>query len=275
MSDTVQVERRDDIAIVSLHRTEKRNALRQEDWIAVGDTIDALGEDDDLRCVVLRGAGEEAFCAGADITNFEAERSDRKKVKTYEAATDRAFLSVRNSHHPVIAMIHGFCIGGGFELALAADLRISGESGRFGVPAKNIGLFLGYNLVQLLVDAGGRAVASEILLEGRAISAEEALIKNLVTRVVPDVELEENVMKAARRIADGAPRANARRVSRSGVLRYWCKIPAYDIAWRRDGNIEPTGLRTAYVVFRLDLERYNIRATSRGAAYSITRRTND
>ena len=205
MSDTVQVERRDDIAIVSLHRTEKRNALRQEDWIALGDTVDALGEDADLRCIVLRGAGEEAFCAGADITNFEAERSDRRKVKAYEAATDRAFLGVHNSRHPVIAMIHGFCIGGGFELALAADLRISGGSGRFGVPAKNIGLFLGYHLIEYLVDAGGRAVAAEILLEGRILTAAEAGAKNLLTRVVPDADLEDEVMLAARRIADGAP----------------------------------------------------------------------
>jgi len=205
MTDPVQVERRDDIAIVSIHRTEKRNALRQEDWIALGDAVEALGDEDNLRCIILRGAGEEAFCAGADITNFEAERSDRRKVKAYEKATDRAFLAVRNSRLPVIAMIHGFCIGGGFELALAADLRISGESGRFGVPAKNIGLFLGYHLIQYLADAGGRAVAAEILLEGRILSAEEAVSKNLLTRVVPDAELEEEVMKAARRIADGAP----------------------------------------------------------------------
>lgn len=205
MTDPVQVERCDDIAIVSIHRTEKRNALRQEDWIAVGDAVESLGDEDNLRCIILRGAGEEAFCAGADITNFEAERSDRRKVKAYEKATDRAFLAVRNSRLPVIAMIHGFCIGGGFELALAADLRISGESGRFGVPAKNIGLFLGYHLIQYLADAGGRAVAAEILLEGRILSAEEAVSKNLLTRVVPDAELEEEVMKAARRIADGAP----------------------------------------------------------------------
>jgi enoyl-CoA hydratase/carnithine racemase len=205
MTDPVQVERRDDIAIVSIHRTEKRNALRQEDWIAVGDAVESLGDEDNLRCIILRGAGEEAFCAGADITNFEAERSDRRKVKAYEKATDRAFLAVRNSRLPVIAMIHGFCIGGGFELALAADLRISGESGRFGVPAKNIGLFLGYHLIQYLADAGGRAVAAEILLEGRILSAEEAVSKNLLTRVVPDAELEEEVMNAARRIADGAP----------------------------------------------------------------------
>jgi enoyl-CoA hydratase len=205
MTDTVQVERRDDIAIVSLHRTEKRNALRQKDWVAVGDTLDALGEDDDIRCIVLRGAGDEAFCAGADISGFEEERSDRKKVKAYGIATDRAFFGVRNCRHPVIAMIHGFCIGGGFELALAADIRISGESGRFGIPAKAIGLFLSHDLVQFIVDAGGRAVASEIMLEGRIMPADEAASKNLVTRVVPDAELEEEVMKAARRIADGAP----------------------------------------------------------------------
>jgi enoyl-CoA hydratase len=208
MTDTVQVERRDDIAIVSLHRTEKRNALRQQDWIAVGDTLDALGEDDDIRCIILRGAGDEAFCAGADIAGFEEERSDRKKVKAYGAATDRAFFGVRGCRHPVIAMIHGFCIGGGFELALAADLRISGQSGRFGIPAKNIGLFLSHDLVQFIVDAGGRAVAAEVMLEGRIMSAEEAASKNLITRVVPDAELEDEVMKAARRIADGAPLAH-------------------------------------------------------------------
>ena len=136
---------------------------------------------------MLRGAGDEAFCAGADISGFEEERSDRKKVKAYGIATDRAFFGVRDCRHPVIAMIHGFCIGGGFELALAADMRISGESGRFGIPAKAIGLFLSHDLVQFIVDAGGRAVASEIMLEGRIMPADEAASKNLVTRVVPVV----------------------------------------------------------------------------------------
>lgn len=92
MADTILVERRDDIAIVTLNRPEKRNALRQDDWIAVGDTLDGLGEDNDLRCIVLRGAGTEAFCAGADISGFEEERSSRDKVRAYGAATDRAFV---------------------------------------------------------------------------------------------------------------------------------------------------------------------------------------
>jgi enoyl-CoA hydratase len=205
MSDTILVERRDDIAIATMNRPDKRNALRQADWIAVGDAFDTLGADDDVRCIVLRGGGDEAFCAGADIAGFLEERSDRRKVKAYEAATNRAFYGVRDCRHPVIAMIHGYAIGGGFELALAADLRITGESGRFGIPAKNIGLFLSHDLIQFVIDAGGRAVANEIILEGRIIGAEEAYAKNLVTRVVPDAELEDEVMKAARRIADGAP----------------------------------------------------------------------
>ncbi len=223
MEDTILVERRDDIAVVAINRPEKRNALRQADWIAVGDALDALGEDDDVRCVVLRGAASEAFCAGADISGFEEERSSREKVRAYGAATDRAFVGAHTCRHPVIAMIHGFCLGGGFELALACDLRISGMSGRFGIPAKNVGLYLSYDLVELLVDASSKATAKEILLEGRILPALEAQSKNLITRVVDDDGLEEEVMQAARRIADGAPlstrwhRQAIRRIARSGA----------------------------------------------------------
>ncbi|MFT5182050.1 MAG: enoyl-CoA hydratase, partial [Alphaproteobacteria bacterium] len=101
MTDTILVERRDDIAIVTMNRPEKRNALRQGDWVALADTLDALGEDDDLRCVVLRGAGEAAFCAGADISGFEGERSTREKVRAYEDATGRAFAAAHTCRYPV------------------------------------------------------------------------------------------------------------------------------------------------------------------------------
>jgi enoyl-CoA hydratase/carnithine racemase len=205
MEDTILVERRDDIAVVTINRPEKRNALRAQDWAAIADTLDELGADDDLRCLALRGAGQNAFCAGADISGFEDERSTREKVRTYEQVTGRAFAAAHTCRHPVIAMVHGFCLGGGFELALGCDLRISGISGRFGIPAKNVGLFLSYSLLELLIDAGGKAIAKEILLEGRALPALEAQAKNLITRVVDDDGLEDDVMSAARRIADGAP----------------------------------------------------------------------
>lgn len=205
MDDTILVERRDDIGVVTINRPEKRNAMRQGDWITIAETLDELGGDDSLRCIVLRGAGNEAFCAGADISGFEAERSTREKVRAYEAATDRAFDAAHTCRHPVIAMINGFCLGGGFELALGCDLRISSMSGRFGIPAKNVGLFLSYHLLEFLMDVGGKAIAAEVLLEGRIIPALEAQSKNLITRVVDDDGLEEEVMAAARRIADGAP----------------------------------------------------------------------
>jgi len=205
MEETILVERRDDIAVVTLNRPHKRNALRAQDWALLADTLDELGGDVALRCLVLRGAGEQAFCAGADISGFEDERSNRAKVRDYEAITWRAFSAAHQCRLPVIAMIHGFCIGGGFEMALGCDLRISGISGRFGIPAKNVGLFLAYGLVELLIEAGGKAVAKELLLEGRALPALEAQAKNLITRVVDDDGLEKEVMDAARRIADGAP----------------------------------------------------------------------
>ena len=205
MTDTILVERRDNIAVVTINRPEKRNALRQGDWVALADTLDALGDDDSLRCVVLRGAGDVAFCAGADISGFEEERSTREKVRVYEQVTGRAFAAAHTCRHPVIAMINGFCLGGGFEIALGCDLRISSMSGRFGIPAKNVGLFLSYSLLELLIDVGGKAIAVEILLEGRILPALEAQSKNLITRVVDDDGLEEEVMAAAQRIADGAP----------------------------------------------------------------------
>ena len=126
MEHTILVERHDDIGVVTINRPEKRNALRQEDWTALADTLETLGDDDRLRCLVLRGAGHDAFCAGADIGGFEAERSTREKVRTYEDVTGRAFAAAHTCRHPVIAMVHGFCLGGGFELALGCDLRIAG-----------------------------------------------------------------------------------------------------------------------------------------------------
>lgn len=205
MDDVILVDRRDDIAVLTINRPDKRNAVPREGWHRIADLAEELGADAAMRCLVLRGAGSEAFTAGADISRFEFERSSRALVEQYTEATKRCFDVLRHGRLPVIAMIHGFCLGGGFEMALACDLRISGRSGRFGVPAKSVGLFLSWDLVELLVDVAGTPTALELMLEGRALDADEALSKGLVTRVVDDAALEDEVMATARRIAEGAP----------------------------------------------------------------------
>ena len=207
MDDLILLERRGDIAVLTINRPEKRNAIPREGWHRIADLAEELAADPDMRCIVLRGAGTEAFTAGADISRFEVERASRELVEQYTEATNRCFRVLRHGRLPVVAMIHGFCLGGGFEMALACDLRISGRSGRFGVPAKAVGLFLSWDLVELLVDIAGTATALELMLEGRALDAAEALAKGLVTRIVDDGALEDEVMAAARRIADGAPLA--------------------------------------------------------------------
>lgn len=195
------------IATVTLNRPEKRNALNKAAWNGLASAMRALSEDKNLRCVVIRGAGDKAFAAGADISGFEEERSSSALVRDYAANIADAFDAVGTSLHPVVAMIHGHCYGGGCELAMACDLRIADESATFAIPAKRLGLHLEYELIDALVNVVGRATALEIVLEGRVYGAAEALAKGLVTRVVPDAELEEEAYATARRIAEGAPLA--------------------------------------------------------------------
>lgn len=207
MGDSILCARDGEIATVTINRPDKRNALDRAAWIRLAETFDALSEDESLRCVIIRGAGSEAFGAGADISGFDEERSNARLVEEYEAVTHRAMEAMVGGRHPVVAMIHGFCLGGAFELATGCDIRVSGESGRFGIPAKRMGLFLGHPMVESLVHVVGRATALEMLLEARIYDADEALRKALVHRVVPDAALEEETMATARRIAEGAPLA--------------------------------------------------------------------
>jgi enoyl-CoA hydratase len=164
-----------------------------------------LSAADELRCVVLRGAGDKAFAAGADIAEFATERADARQAKAYGALIHETMRAVARCRHPVIAMIRGACVGGGLEIAAMCDMRICGEASRFGVPIKNLGLTMGYGELQGVLALVGRAVALEILLEGRVFGATEALAKRLVNRVVPDAEVERETYALAARIAAGAP----------------------------------------------------------------------
>ena len=201
----VLVTRDNSVATVTLNNPEKLNALHKEMWRALGTTMGELAEDGSLRCIVLRGAGEKAFAAGADISEFATQRADSKQAKAYGTLIHETMQAVARCRHPTVAMIHGACIGGGLEIAAMCDMRICGESSRFGVPINRLGLTMAYGELAGLLELAGRAVTLEILLEGRVFGAEEAFRKGLVNRVVPDSDVEKEACALARRVADGAP----------------------------------------------------------------------
>ncbi|BAN27741.1 enoyl-CoA hydratase/isomerase family protein [Caballeronia insecticola] len=205
MGDKLSIKRDGDIVIISLDNPEKMNALTLSMWRELGAAMQTLSADDDIRCVVLRGAGTKAFAAGADIGEFAAQRSNREQARSYAEVTTAAMQAIEQCRHPVIAMIHGVCVGGGLEIASLCDIRICGESSRFGAPVGQLGLTMSYAELGALIRLAGRAVAMEIVLEGRIFNAQEAYAKGLVSRVVADDAVEEESIATARRIARGAP----------------------------------------------------------------------
>jgi enoyl-CoA hydratase/carnithine racemase len=205
MEETVLVERNGPIATVVLNRPEKLNALTRAMWQQLGDTIERLSADDSLRCVIVRGAGEKSFSPGNDIAEFATQRSNKAQAIEYGKVMHHTADALANCRHPLIAQIHGLCVGGGLEIAALCDLRICGESSRFGAPIKNLGLVMAYAEMAPLVRLVGPSVALEILLEGRIFDAAEAKDKSLVTRVVPDDQVAAEARASAERIADGAP----------------------------------------------------------------------
>ena len=205
MSEPVQVEREGAIATVVLNAPDKLNALSKAGWVELARAMRELSGDDGLRCVVLRGAGSAAFAAGADISEFPQVRANRAQGREYGDLIHAAMQEVGNCTHPTVALIRGICVGGGLEVALMCDLRIAGDTSRFGIPINRLGLTMGYGELEGLLAVVGPAIALEILLEGRIFDAREALDKGLVHRIVPDSKVEGETYASAARIAAGAP----------------------------------------------------------------------
>src|SRR6266550_7046435 len=203
MDASIAVVREGLIATVVLDRPHKLNALTRSMWQSLGETIDALSSDDALRCIIIRGAGEKAFSPGNDIGEFATARSNKAQAIEYGQTMHAAAYALAECRHPIVAQIHGICVGGGLEIAALCDLRICGASSRFGAPIKSLGLVMAYPEMAPLVRLVGASVALEILLEGRIFDAAEAKEKRLVTRVVPDGEVAAETQASAERIAEG------------------------------------------------------------------------
>jgi enoyl-CoA hydratase len=205
MNASIAVVREGFVATVVLDRPEKLNALTKAMWQSLGETISALSSDDALRCIIIRGAGEKAFSPGNDIGEFATARSNKAQAIEYGKTMHAAAHALAECRHPIVAQIHGICVGGGLEIAALCDLRICGASSRFGAPINSLGLVMAYPEMAPLLRLVGAATTLEILLEGRIFDAQEALEKRLVTRVVPDADVAEDARATAQRIADGAP----------------------------------------------------------------------
>ena len=208
MSERVTVHREDHVAVVSLVHAQRLNVLDRAAWEALTRIVGELGRDDDVRCVVLRGGSPRAFSAGSDITAFPEQRQTPEQVLEYAHVIAGALAAVRACPHPTLALIEGVCVGGGLEIAACCDLRVCGESSRFGAPINRLGLTMSHAELGPLVELVGASGALEVLLEGGVFGAERAYHLGLVNRVAPDDAVVDETMAAAARIAAGAPLVN-------------------------------------------------------------------
>lgn len=196
----------DGIAILTLANPDRLNAINARMWSELRAALATVENDPQLRCVIIRGAGDKAFAAGGDIEEFRSVRATVDDALHYhENLVASALEAIRNCPIPTIAAIQGACIGGGLEIAGCCDLRIAGSSARFGAPINRLGFSMYPGEMAGLLALVGPAVLLEILLEGRILSASEALQKGLLTRVVNDHAVHHEALASAQRIKQGAP----------------------------------------------------------------------
>ena len=204
MSGEVRVERAGPIARMVFDHEKRRNAITVDMWSAIPGVVAELQADPSVRVVIMRGAGSEAFVSGADISEFERTRTGNAG-RDYDAMTARAFAALRSLEKPLLALVHGFCIGGGAALALTADLRYAADDARFGVPPARLGL--GYHTagIRALIRTVGFSETADLLFTARRVSAEEARRIGLVNEVFAKDLADEAVEQIAHTMADNAP----------------------------------------------------------------------
>lgn len=204
-TDKIIAGSEDGVGWITFNNPERRNAVSLEMWQAVARAAEAFDANHDVRVVVLTGAGDKAFVSGADISQFEKNRSDADAAEEYGKISETARTKLGALQKPVIAMIRGYCLGGGLGVAMKADIRIASEDAQFGIPAAKLGLAYAYESLKALVHLVGPAHAKEILFTARRLNANEALRIGLVNAVVPSEELEATVRKYCEMITANAP----------------------------------------------------------------------
>jgi enoyl-CoA hydratase len=193
------------VGLITFNQPEKRNAMSMEMWTGLGEILDEFAEDDGVRVVILSGSGNKAFVSGADISQFEKNRSNANAQQEYDRQTSAGRARFQTFPKPIIARIRGFCLGGGLAIAMNADLRIAAADSQFGIPAAKLSIAYAPESVKRLIDLVGPAHARMILYTARRIDSAEAERIGLINKMVEDQELNEYVLDLARTIADNAP----------------------------------------------------------------------
>lgn len=205
LTDKLVARKEGAIGWIVFNNPDRHNATSFEMWQSLPLVLDAYVRDPEVRVIILRGTGEKAFSAGADISQFKEKRSSEEAVKLYNDTADASSRALRECAKPTIAMIHGYCIGGGAAIAVGCDIRFAADTARFGVPAAKLGLGYRFEGIKRLASLVGPAFTAEIFFTGRQFSAQEALDMGLVNKLLPAAELENHTRELAAMLAGNAP----------------------------------------------------------------------
>lgn len=203
--DKILARKEHRVGTLTFNNPKRHNAVSLEMWEAANKAVDEFGRDEEVRVLLVAGAGGKAFVSGADISKFEDERATQAAVERYNSTSQAFYARLATFPKPTIAKIHGYCIGGGFNLAIACDLRFCSESARFGLPAAKLGLGYGYAGLKRFFDTIGPAHTKDIFFSARQFGAAEALAMGIANRVLPDAELDGFVAEYAATVSQNAP----------------------------------------------------------------------
>ena len=205
VTDKILAQKEAGVGWITINNPARRNAISLDMWQGMAQAFDAFAADPEIRCVVMHGAGDKAFASGADISQFEKHRANAEAAEEYGRISKATRNSMISFDKPLIAMIRGFCMGGGLGIAMTADLRIAADDAVFGIPAARLSIAYDFMNLTQLVDLVGPAKGKEILLTARRFSAQEAVAMGLVNSVVPVAELAAAVKEVTDRLVENAP----------------------------------------------------------------------
>jgi len=233
-ANNIKLSIKNNIATIYFNRPDQHNVIDYDGWLKLKNTVEQIQTDKNIKVLILRGEGNKSFSAGADIKDFSISRNNSEKAKLYSQAFDGSMDSIEALQIPTISMIQGFCIGGGYELSTATDIRIASDKSKFGIPVARLGISIGYREMKRLVNLIGPGNASYILLSGEIFGSKEALNMGLITRIINSSEIEQFTYDLAKNICELAPLSH---IQHKEILKRILKDPDLEKLTDKENNL--------------------------------------